>query len=92
MGGVAARDGERYLAELLHDEAIRSAALALPVQQQKDLDSRQVDAFVHGRMHDLGVLQDWEGVYERLPELSERRRTIVTAALKKLRHREIEWE
>lgn len=91
LGARAARDGDRYLTELLHDEATRAAVLTLMIEPHGDVDAQQVDRYLDRRMGDLKISHDWDNMYERLPELRERRHTIVAGAVKKLRKREIDW-
>ena len=78
-----------------HDEATRCGVLVLLVRSRgDDVVAPQVERFLEARMRELNVLQDWESMYERLPDLRHRRRAILVRAAKRLksRKRELEWE
>ena len=105
LAAAAAGDGDRYLAELLHDEAVRAAVLArLTAETTPDVSAksntaagpqlgmREVETYLEERAQSLDLIAGWRTLEERWPDLSKRRRTILADVAKRLRTRELSWE
>jgi hypothetical protein len=104
LATTAGRDGDHYLAELLHDEAVRAAILAQLTAEQvgglSDSDAApgpeeraaQVEDYVHRRVQELDLTAAWNALEERWPDLKKRRRAIQADVAKKVRTRKLSWE
>jgi hypothetical protein len=104
LAATAGRDGDRYLAELLHDEAVRAAILAQLTAGQpgnlSDSDSvpgpeqraAEVEGYVKRRVHELDLTAEWKILEERWPDLQKRRRAIQADVTKRVRSRRFSWE
>jgi hypothetical protein len=104
LAATAGRDGDRYLAELLHDEAVRAAILAqLTAEQPVNVSdsntapgpeqrAADVEGYVQRRVHELDLTAAWKALEEQWPDLQKRRRTIQADVAKRVRTRKLSWE
>lgn len=104
LAAMAGSDGDHYLAELLHDEAVRAAILAQLTSEQpinlSDGDTARapeqraadVEGYLQRRVHELDLTAAWKALEERWPDLKKRRRAIQADVAKRVRTRKLSWE